>query len=339
MSRENTFELVSFWFSVKLICYLILATVLISENYAVAQQVTCVDISGNLDSSSESSVPPADTTIPFDELGDAANFSTNFTIIDSLGSSHVLSVFFFRVGSSAWKAQLYQPLSEVSGGGADIAVLVGGADLIFNESGMRSEDVEEDIRVIPTWNNGSNPRLVILRLPSITQLEQASNILEINTDCTEDLTPVPGDFDFDRDGTDDLIIFRPELGRWFVRQSGSTGIVFQKQWGLSGDVPLIGDYDGDGAPELVVWRPSSANWYICRSSDFYDCSKGQVVQFGLPDDIPQAGDFDGDKRYDPAIWRPSDLSYYYFSSMTNLVVKTQWGLPGDITVTGAKSKP
>ncbi|MEP7358601.1 MAG: hypothetical protein ABI847_15235, partial [Anaerolineales bacterium] len=39
-----------------------------------------------------------------------------------------------------------------------------------------------------------------------------------------------------------------------------------RQWGASGDVPLLGDLDGDGKSELVFWRPSIGYWYWRLSS-------------------------------------------------------------------------
>jgi len=94
---------------------------------------------------------------------------------------------------------------------------------------------------------------------------------------------------------------------------------------------------------LTVWRPSTANWFTCNSSADFNCGVGFVVQqFGLgPEiDIPVLRDGNGDGISDFTVWREffsrSDFGTWYSSPDTfqsggvSEVIRTQWGLPGDI---------
>ena len=76
---------------------------------------------------------------------------------------------------------------------------------------------------------------------------------------------MPGDYD--GDGIDNLAIFRPSNGNWYIEGIGR--IV----WGSPGDTPVPGDYDGDGTIDVGVLRTNNGKWYIEGSpgqSWYYD---------------------------------------------------------------------
>lgn len=153
----------------------------------------------------------------------------------------------------------------------------------------------------------------------------------------------PGDqrlvADFDGDGKDDFVIYRPSTATWYILPSGGGGPMTQ-QWGLPGDIPVPADYDKDGKTDFAVWRPSDGTWYILVSTkvNSYPFATMQQ-QWGLPGDIPIVGDFTGDGMIDYTVFRPSIGTWFVLSqTATNTypvpTIQQQWGLPGDLPVAG-----
>lgn len=135
--------------------------------------------------------------------------------------------------------------------------------------------------------------------------------------------PVLGDFD--GDGQDDLAVYRPSNGTWYVQQS-STNTLSAVQWGVAADQPVAADYDGDLKTDVAVYR--NGTWFVLRSSDNQFIS----VSWGISNDKPTPGDYNGDGKTDYAVWRPDSGVWYVIDSVNFAPTYVQWGTSGDIPI-------
>ncbi len=135
--------------------------------------------------------------------------------------------------------------------------------------------------------------------------------------------------DFDGDGSDDIAVFRPSSGIWYVQNS--EGVSAQTVGGAN-DKIVSGDFDGDGKTDAAVYRRVNDNgvWSIRRSSD----AGLTETQFGLATDVPVRGDFDGDGRSDLAVYRPSSGAWYILRSGDAGLTALQFGAAEDLPIAG-----
>ena len=135
-----------------------------------------------------------------------------------------------------------------------------------------------------------------------------------------------GDFD----GIDDIAIFRPSNGTWYIIPSSHPGSPIVQAWGTSGDIPVPGDYDGSGKSNIAMFRPSNGTWYIVPAGN----PGNPIIQaWGADGDLPVPVDYDGDGITDITVLRPSNGVWYSRpSSSPGTSTATAWGAPGDTPI-------
>lgn len=112
-------------------------------------------------------------------------------------------------------------------------------------------------------------------------------------------------------------VYRPSQATFYLRTSNTTGVsdIPAVQYGIGGDLPVVGDWNGDGVVTVGVYRPSEARWFL-RNSNGTGVADMAPITYGVPGDIPVVGDWDGDGTDTVGVFRPSSHTFYLRNSNT-----------------------
>lgn len=157
-----------------------------------------ITLAGNLNASSPPStlpvVPTAAGTVPgvetvtFSQLSSAASFSTVVQAFDTLGTSHNVSVFFFKnAAPGSFTAWAVTNSSDVDGTGSSVGFprLLDSQVITFGTNGAKTTPAAgtPDFTFTPPWNNNSSQAIPVnLSLNPFTQYSASSNVLSITQD-------------------------------------------------------------------------------------------------------------------------------------------------------------
>lgn len=222
---------------------------------------------------------------------------------------NVTQISTYTSGNSQWN--FYQHNSYQFGINADDKIVPG---KVFSSA--------EDSLIV--WNPDVKEFKI---MPSL--LQSFSSLL-INTGNPNDV-PLTGDLL--GSGTSLLILFNSGVWKTFdIYQSQINTYDF----GIHGDIPLIGDWMDLKRKQLGIWRPSNGTFYFL---DVVTGKQGGIV-FGVPypsiyNDIPVVGDFLGD-GYDQVVIFRSLTGQWFIQDYLQLndVEVVEWGTNGDIPLEG-----
>jgi hypothetical protein len=200
----------------------------------------------------------------------------------------------------------------------------------------------------PDWSpDGAK---VIYFLSSISQLYMANasggGVTQISPDGSQNTYPswqtvdvqLPRrpKVDFNADGKNDVAIYRPTTGEWWI-QYNPNGNAIVAQWGIDpSDKPVTADFNGDGATDLGIYRASEGSWWVLNSPASPVFFTFVQLWGGDPSDVPVPGDYNGDGKADLAIFRRSQGIWWITNApageASSYMNVRKWGNPGDIPV-------
>ncbi len=120
--------------------------------------------------------------------------------------------------------------------------------------------------------------------------------------------PVRGDWN--GDGRDELGVYRPSEGRFYLDLDGLGVWTRTEVFGGADDLPVAGDWDGDFQDEIGLYNPVSRRFTLdLDGSQSPTAPDVTTAPFGNDGDLPVIGDWNGDRRDDLGLWRPSTRKF------------------------------
>ncbi|HEY4311866.1 MAG TPA: hypothetical protein VGN12_20630 [Pirellulales bacterium] len=228
-------------------------------------------------------------------------------------------------------------------------------------------------RLSNQFANECNVPLDLVRTPNqsnveLWELAHSGEDLLVSGTCPRGVTY----FDYDLDGIDDPVIYRPSSNAFYVRES-TLGGVGPVGTGAASAIPIKGDFDGDSKTDYGYVVPVAGgylDWHINYShggsryqptwglttdkiaiADYNNDGKDDIAvfragawwivydtgavanpTFGGAGDIPVPADYDGDGLIDLAVFNSGSWSIK--NSSNGATVNASFGLSGDIPMSG-----
>jgi hypothetical protein len=116
------------------------------------------------------------------------------------------------------------------------------------------------------------------------------------------------------------------------------------EFGVSGDLPVVGDWRGTGADMIGIFRPSLGQWFLdSNGNGKWDGTPKDTIlgPFGSAGDLPVVGDWDGRGKAKIGVFRPSTGQWFLdmngngqFDGCETDVCISRFGQEGDLPVVG-----
>jgi hypothetical protein len=215
-----------------------------------------------------------------------------------------------------------------------------------------------DLPVVGDWTGTGKSRIGVFR-PSnrAWYLDQNGNGVfdgcGIDT-CNFSFPGLQGDVplvgDWTGSGRSKQGVFRPSDRSWTLDNNGNGMFdgcaidVCYAEFGLVGDLPVVGDWSGSGTSRIGVFRPSDRSWTLDTNGNgsFDGCGVDTcLATFGAQGDLPIVGDFGAGGQSRIGVFRPNDRSWTLDSNgngtFDGCSIDTCYGLfgaQGDLPVVG-----
>ncbi|HEU4405983.1 MAG TPA: VCBS repeat-containing protein [Polyangiaceae bacterium] len=144
--------------------------------------------------------------------------------------------------------------------------------------------------------------------------------------------------DFNGDGRDELVAWRPDNCAWFAIDAlALEARVDSVVWGLAGhdDRSLTGDFNDDGKDDLIIWRRWERKFYMLSVNG----PQWGELKVDVDADVALVGDFDNDDRDDFALWNRTTGAWWGRTvTGSTLFEFKHWGEPADRPLIGDFNK-
>lgn len=233
-----------------------------------------------------------------DGVWDDGDLNPSFPVFGQPGDQAVAGAFVPNASDRIAVFREGEWFVDINGDGRYTSPEMGGEDkhYVFGQLG--------DIAVVGHFSNQCNPLCLGVFRNSVWLLDGNGNgfwdgppsDISIPGFGEPGDVPIVGTWRFTGDRLSRIGVFR--AGDWLIDADGD-GIwmatlgsdVEYPQFGMAGDIPVVGDWNGDGWDEIGVWRPSTGHWMLdLNGNGTWDGPPNDIeFTYGQPGDQPVTG--------------------------------------------------